>query len=997
MGRLNASLLGGFAVSRDEQAITGFRSDKARALLAYLLVEGDRPHRRESLAALLWPDQPEAAALVNLRQTLTRLRRAIEDDTQPTPVVLVTPQTVQLNPAADVWLDVAHVQARLAACARHRHPSPDRCRACAERLEQVAELYRGPFLAGLTVEGSAAFETWLMLHRQRLSLQMSEALGQLAAYYRRRAAYGRVIETVRRQIQDDPWREEAHRLLMEALALSGQRHAAVTAYQGLRASLLRELDLEPEAATTALYERLRAGRWASDQPPPPPRRDNVPALATPLLGRRGELARLAEMLTEGEQRLITLVGPPGVGKTRLALELATEQRDDFSDGTCFVPLAAVHDPALVADTVVRALGTYVTGETPLEDVLAAILREQHRLLVLDNFEQVDAAAPLVGRLVAECPWLSIVVTSRVPLHLRSERQFPVQPLPAPPLLDSNRPSAADAPQPPLTAIEIAHYPAVQLFVDRARAVDPGFRLSPSNAEVVGAICAQLDGLPLAIELAAARVKAFALPAILARLTSRLHVLTDGPRDLPDRQRSLRAAIAWSYDLLTPAEQTLFARLAVFEAGATVEAAEAVVGVGLAPITDHGPPTTVVDGVQSLVIKSLVQRQEGAGGEPRFTLLETVREYAAERLKAAGEADRVHRAHADFFLGLAVAARRGLAGAAQLQWLARLDAEHNNLRAALKWLVEHPVGDAAVRLASSLAYYWEWRGYLSEGRRWLEAALASHDGAAVATPHRAQGYADAAFLAYRHCDYAEATRCAETSLALSHATGDLTSRAVAVRTLGNVLVMQGQLAAALRRHEEGLALYRAIDDVWGIATELGNLGVIYTLTGDYAQGEQLCEEALTVGLPVRDRRLSGGLRLFLSRAHMERGDFERGEQVLLDALADLSEVRHVWNMAHVLTMLAACVAERGDAGRAGRLLGVAAAAREFLGIHVVPYQAAWHERTVAKASAQLGAAFAPVYDEGRAMSLEEATAYALEPLREVERASPAAEAGLRRVQ
>ncbi|HUG38092.1 MAG TPA: AAA family ATPase, partial [Candidatus Limnocylindrales bacterium] len=477
---------------------------------------------------------------------------------------------------------------------------------------------------------------------------------------------------------------------------------------------------------------------------------NLPLQATTLLGRAREVAAARERVLRDDVRLLTLTGPGGTGKTRLALQVAAELIDHFADGVFFVPLAPISDPGLVASTVALTLGIRDPGGRPVLENLREHLRDRQILLVLDNFEQILLAAPLVGELLAVCRGLKVLVTSRAPLELRGEQEFPVPPLALP---DPKHP-------PPIEAL--GQYGAVALFIERATAIRPDFAVTNDNAPAVAEICVRLDGLPLAIELAAVWIRLLSPQAMLTRLERRLPLLTGGARDLPARQQTLRGAIAWSYDLLDEGERALFRRLAIFVGGCTLEAAEAVCN----PEGDLG--LDVLDGVASLVAKSLLRQEEGPEGEPRFGMLETIREYGLEQL----EADATRGRHAAFFLAFAEEAEPKLLGAEQVTWLQRLEAEHDNFRAVLgRSRVGEVAADVGLRLAGALQWYWRVRGLLGEGRGWAETMLAL-PGAAARTAARARALNAAARLANLQADYTAARPLALESAAIAREVGDL---------------------------------------------------------------------------------------------------------------------------------------------------------------------------------------------------------------------------------
>ncbi len=566
---------------------------------------------------------PEGAARTSLRQALSNLQKLVG------PHVSVTRQTAAFDPTSpyqldvEVFLDLLHGSSGPLA---HSTGGP-------MRLREAVEQYKGDFLEGFYVRDAPDFDEWAVGQRERLRQLVLQALHELAVHHSARGEYSQAADCLAQLISLDPWREDAHRQLMLVLAYSGQRDAALAQYQTCRRVLDEELGEKPAAETTALYERIRAGVV---EPPSLPRTrpNNLQSPPTPLLGREEELKRVGALLESSECRLLTLVGPGGVGKTRLGLQVATDLLESFDGGAFFVDLAPVVEPDLVLTTIASALGVRETPGQPLVESVRARLRQGRVLLLLDNFEQVLSAAPLVAELLGTCPDLSVLVTSRAVLRLRGEYEFPVSPLALPDL--SRLPDLET----------LVDSPVVALFAQRARAVQTDFRVTEENASSVATICVRLDGLPLAIELAAARIKLLRPHELLIGLNSRLRLLTGGARDLPARHRTLRAAISWSYDLLSDDERRLFHRASVFAGGCSLEALEAI-----CEGDDGQNGFDALEGVSSLLDHSLLRRVEQPEGEARFGMLETIREYALERLEMSEEGETVHRRHAEYCLAL----------------------------------------------------------------------------------------------------------------------------------------------------------------------------------------------------------------------------------------------------------------------------------------------------------------------------------------------------------
>ena len=914
MPQLVLALLGPFAATLDGQPITTFKSVKVRALLAYLAVEADHPQSRAVLAELLWPELPNDAARTYLRHALGKLREAIADHTAEPRYLLATRDTVQFNLASDHVLDVASFTSLLAACDAHPHRHAETCRSCAKRRAEALAYYREDFLAHFFVRDSAEFEAWAALKRERLRGQCLRATTEQASYYARRGDDATAQHYLEHQLALDPWDEAARRQLMTSLWRCGQRSAALAHYLHCRQVLEQDLRVEPEEATTALFAHIRD---SGERPPQDDEgaktRAGLPAPTTPFIGRGVEVAQFTDLLQNPACRLVTLTGTGGIGKTRLALELASDLCDEFPDGIAFVELAPVLDPDQVIPAVAKALGVQEVGTQPLLESLKVQLRARQLLLILDNLEHLITAAPNVAELLAAAPHLTVLVSSRASLHLYGEHEFAVAPLALP---DRQLRSAA----------MLGEFSAVALFVQRAQLVRPTFKLMDANAQAVAEICRRLDGLPLAIELAAARSKLFAPAALLARLEPRLSLLNGGPQDVPARQRTMRATIDWSYRLLDMEEQRLFARLAVFVGGWTVEAAKAVCNA------DGELAFDVLDGLQSLLDQSLLHVGARPEGEPRFTMLETIREYAREHLDYGGEVALLRRLHATYYLALAEAAAPELHGGDPVPWSRRLAPEHDNLRAALAWSCTAedggtpPAPELHARLAVALTEFWDFQDSDREALTWLEGVLAHQ--AQLPPLLYARACLHAATFAWYCGDPMRATARGQESLALFQAQGDRTGAAYALKTLGNVAFSQQEYGAAAVTSEASLALFRAVGDRIGIAWALYQLGRLALNEGDHARAAACYQESLQLCEEV-GRSAGKALALWgLGWAALAQGKLQQARQAFMRSFHLRRDFDNQYRMALCADGLA-CVTAVDHPRDAVRLLGAAAAVRDVV--------------------------------------------------------------------
>jgi predicted ATPase/transcriptional regulator with XRE-family HTH domain len=754
------------------------------------------------------------------------------------------------------------------------------------------------------------------------------------------------------------------------------------------AGLLAALLDVPAAETNAFINFARGldgqGSPESAQGPRPP--GNLPAPLTRLIGREDTVSEIGSRLLRDDVRLLTLTGPPGIGKTSLSIQVAADLLPQFRDGAYFVALAPVVETAMVTTGIAKVLGLGDSGHRPLGEALIELLSDKQLLLVLDNFEQVIEAAPAVANLLERCLQVKVLATSREPLHVRGERLFRVPPL--------------QLPESGAHSLEVLlQSPAVTLFVERAHAIEPDLALTQQNAEAVASICIGLEGLPLAIELAASRVTTLALQEIQARLDGRLKLLSHGPRDLPARQQALRTAIDWSYALLSDGEQKLFARLGVFVGGFTLPAVEAVCN------TRGDLPFDVVDGLESLLNKSLLKQVERAHGHPRFGMLEMIREYALERLEAdvnsenpantpgspqltrtggssdasRSSAEIVRKHHAEYFLALAEGAEMQLRGPQQVEWLYRLEEEHDNLRAALRWAVERRQPHLALGMGGSLWKFWELHGHLTEGRKWLATTLSTFGAGRGSKSRRATAKAlfAAGRLAERQGDNAAAQPLLEEGLAIARLVNDKPLIALVLHNLSNLAAYDGAYAPARTFAEESLAIRTELGDPWGRANTLHNLGFVAERMGDHAAAYSYFEQSLALSRELEDKwgvaySLDGlGLQTLATR------DYALANSLLGEGLALRRQLGDKSGIARSFERLARVAGKQGQPVRAARLFGAAEVLREKEDIPIMPVDRPAYEESVAQARTNLNEAeWQKAWREGRLMTVQQAGDYAL---------------------
>jgi len=683
------------------------------------------------------------------------------------------------------------------------------------------------------------------------------------------------------------------------------------------------------------------------------RSSNLPTPTTTFVGRKREIADVTQLLATS--RLLTLTGPGGVGKTRLALEVAANQADRFWDGVFLVSLAAVTDPTLLAQTIIDTLRLKVTEQQTAADLLKQHLQHRHILLILDNFEQIVDGAQLLGELLSAAPRLSVLVTSREILHLYGEQEYPVSPLAIP---DRTKPTA-----------ELSEYESVALFVRHAQLSNPNFRLTEKNAQDVAEICIRLDGLPLAIELAAARSKAIPPNYLLSLLDNSLDALSGGPRDLEARHQTLQAAIGWSYDLLDMAEKQLFSRLAVFQGGRSLDALQEVCQPGL------GMSTLI--GVESLLNKSLLHRGDGPDGVPRFFFLDTIHQFARERLAESGEVEAIQRRHAVFFAELAEQAEPELRGPDQENWSARLRAEYDNLRAALSWAIGGGDPELGLRLAGALSEFWYYEGPISEGEKWIRLALARLESEQISPGIQAKVLNGAGMLAFATGDHARGKRWNQQALNIAREAGEMVSWAWALFWLSAHATTQPETYGdGITLIEKAQNLFRETDDQAGLAWSYNQLGELNRLVGDLERARVAYESSLAICRETGNRRREAIALLNLGYVAQRQGDYQQAERCCLAGLALLHKLKLEYHSAIALSMLAGPLASQGRVVQAATILGASEGIFERMAATLQPADRVEIDNYIAQVRQMMEAeAFDTAWQTGREMSFEQALAYA----------------------
>ncbi len=917
MAHLRLGVLGSLQVTLTDGSTARFESDKTRALLAYLAVEADCPHRRDALIGLLWPDETEQTARHNLRQALFSLRQTIGDSTAQPPYLYITRDEIQFNTASDYALDVASFNAHLAACASHAHSRLDACVVCAPRLQQAVDLYRGKFLQEFFLEDSAEFEEWALARRETLHQRALDALTDLANYYEQHGDLGATRRCALRQLELDPWREQAHRQMMRVFALEGQYGAAIAQYETCRRVLAEELGVEPSSETRELYERISSGslklevgswnkipreasnlhveRLTSNVQPPT---FHLPTQLTPFVGRERELADLGRVLADPACRCITLVGPGGIGKTRLALQVASSHRHAFAQGVAFVPLVAIDSTKAVIPAIADALGFSFYGPTSPRVQLLNYLRDKQMLLVLDNVEQLLIEDPLQGyaaelfiEILQQITDIKLLLTSRESLNVHGEWVFEVEGLEIP---EDDR----------LEAIESSS--AVALFLQRARRAHVGFNVTPEDYAAIVHICRLVDGMPLGIELAAAWVQTLSCGEIEHEIERGLDFLSTSARDLPVRHRSMRAVFDQSWKLVAEEEQAVLLRLSAFRGGFRREAAEQVAGATLSVLS-------------ALVTKSLIRRS-GAG---RYDLHELIRQFAADQFANRPEEQTATQArHSRYYLAYFGHADGRLRSSAQREMLAELTAEMDNFRAAWDWAVTHGEFALIEQTLRTFAMLYDTRGWYREGLDYLGRAINALETAhgpspAERTNQVALGHLLTArsLLTYRLAHFEQARAMLERSLEIQRPLNDPRIVVEPIAFLGTVMSLMGNYARAKELVGEGREKARAIGDEWFAAMCISLQGNIAMLTGEYKIAHERLQSAVAEWRAIGDPRFTAFGLNFLGQIALTLGRYDVARIALEESVALNISVGARWNLGHAYQGLGAVAQAQGEHQRA----------------------------------------------------------------------------------
>jgi predicted ATPase/DNA-binding SARP family transcriptional activator/Flp pilus assembly protein TadD len=964
MTRLSLFLLGPPRIERAGVLIE-FDTRKAIALLAYLAVTGESL-TRDALATLLWPESAPARSRAALRSTLWALKKPLGGEW-----LNIGQETISLNRNADLWVDVCHFHSRLTECRTHGHPTDEACPVCLNPLTEAAALYRGDLLSGFTLRDSPSFDDWQAFQTESLRQEFISVVERLICYYSTQGEFKSAITFARRWLTLDPLHEPAHYHAMQLYAWAGQRTDALRQYQKCVQILKQELGVPPQVETTRLCQAIQENRGLL----PPVNRtlhplftrpNNLPQQPTLLVGREKELAEIGRLLSDPACRLLTLVGPGGIGKTRLAIQAAAEKIETFSHGVYLVSLATQSSTDLVPSAIADSLKFFFHGEADPQSQLLDHLREKEMLLVLDNFEHLLEGTRLLVEILERAPGVKLLVTSRENLNLRWEWPFDVRGLSFP----SNGETAA-----------IEDYDAVQLFLRQARQNQRGLALSEVDKPFVARICQFLEGMPLGIELAATWVQVFSCREIAQKVESNLGFLATGLRDVPERHRSLQATFDHSWALLSKEERNVFYKLSIFRGGFGLEAAEKVAGAS---------PFLLL----ALVRKSFLRR----AGTGRYEMLEVVRQYAEEKLEASQDRDCTHDLRCEYYAEFLCQREEHLKGKRQKEALEEIGKEIENVRAGWQWGIEHGKQETVGKALTSLCLFYAMRGRFQEGEEMLEKAVErlkrakpGEDSAllgrilawrgsfcrdlahlekagellreSIAIFRRLGLRREMAFplqvkgrIAAAQNEYTRAKQFYRASLTLYQEKGDREGIASSFYYQSRIAIWLGEYAKAKQMLQESLAIHREMGNPYNTAIVLDGLGLAALWLEEYDEAEQLFQESLTIFREIGDRWRIAMVFLNQGNVAFYREKYQEAQQLFQTSLATMREIGARWGIATALNNLGEVTSRQGEYAEAKHLF------REVVAI----YQEIGNKRKTADALCALGAIFCMLkeYQEAR---------------------------------
>ena len=995
MSELIFSFLGPIQLSHPQTGEITITKRKAMALLVYLVIEVDHPHTRESLLGLLWPEYSTAAAQNNLRVTCSQLQKYLEkaqEDAQP--YLISNRLDLQFNPLSRYELDVTLFRNLIEACRTHAHPGqPGDCDECAARLAQAVKLVRGPFLDGFSLPDCPAFDEWLFFQRERLHLQITAALEQLADFHERTGNGAETETYVRRLLEFDPLREYAHRQLMRVLADAGKRSAALAQYEICCRLLVDELGVSPAPETTLLAEQIRMLASAQNNA----RTHNLPPSFSRFIGRDQEQSGIKDLLATQGARVVTLTGPGGVGKTRLALQAAHHLVNHFPNGVWLVELAGINNALSVPTAIAAALGILPDAGRPPENTLEDYLRDKSLLLILDNCEHlIESCAQLVKAFSNAAPGLVVLVTSRIPLHLAGEHVVRLGSLSTPQLKAFETISTFDALQ----------HDAIQLFANRASHALMSFFITDSNATAVAQICHQLDGMPLAIELAAARVSFFPVEEIAKRLDQRFRWRNAHAAGKLSRQQTLWAMIDWSYDLLDDQARDLFKRLSVFAGGWDLEAAEAICS----------EQEMCVEPLGQLVDQSLVV----FGYDPenkRYRMHETIRQFAREQLHASGEESVVLEKHARYYEQVVRKAVDKTGEISRLDTLRQLHADHDNLWAALAWVLDHN-HTLALQMTANLGAelkFWELAGFFKEGRLWLTRILEATSGTVSAPRAKAllaaaelssaisdleygqicaseschifqrlgdrPGEVDArlasAELAYFQGSYTDLAALLNETMAIAGEIGYATGLAKGGWLLGKLVSINQQYEQAIQHLVRSTALWRELDQPYELAVALNSLADSLIKNHQYADAREILQETAEINRSLGYQRGVAHALQNLGEVATELKDFTRARELFHESLSIRRNLGLRRGYAYSFEGLAHLAEQENQVARAIQLFAAAQSLRLLIGAPLDADVQEQYTQTLVNLRARLGDVYYDTeWSKGAAMTLDQVLDLAL---------------------